>query len=88
MSSLNLVRDEFERLWLLSNIYRHLGSGSVGRAPDSPAVTYYAAMIDAFAASDRERMVSLMDKLRRGSERWYAELLQRRDRTPAVTKLR
>ncbi len=88
LSPLNLVRDEFERLWLLSNIYRHLGSGSVGRAPDSPAVTYYSVMIDALAASDRQHMVGLMDSLRRGSERWYTELLQRRDRTPAAIKLR
>jgi DNA-binding GntR family transcriptional regulator len=78
LSPLNLVRDEFERLWLLSNIYRHLGSGSVGRAAGSPAVTYYAAMVDALAASDRQRMLALMDSLRRGSERAYTELLKRR----------
>ena len=76
------MRDEFARLWLLSNIYRRLGARAVGRAADSPAVTYYPHMVEALAARDRERMTQLMTDLRRGSERWYTELLQRRDATP------
>lgn len=78
LSPLNLVRDEFARLWLLSNIYRRLGARAVGRPPDSPAVTYYPNMVAALQAHDRQRMAQLMTDLRNGSERWYTELLQRR----------
>jgi DNA-binding GntR family transcriptional regulator len=77
LSSMNLVRAEFERLWWLSNIYRRLNR-AVGQAPDSPAVTYYATMVRALAAADHECMVERMTHLREGSERWYAKLLQRR----------
>jgi DNA-binding GntR family transcriptional regulator len=76
LSPLNLVRDEFERLWLLSNIYRRLNM-RVGVPADSPAVIYYADMVDALAASDRERMVELMTELREASERGYTRILQR-----------
>jgi len=76
-SPLSLVRDEFERLWLLSNIYRRLNMRAVGVPADSPAVTYYRAMLAALATGDRERMVALMTQLRQGSERRYTELLQR-----------
>jgi DNA-binding GntR family transcriptional regulator len=78
LSPLNLVRDEFERLWWLSNIYRHLNMRSVGLPADSPAVSYYADMLDAFQAHDLERMVELMTHLREGSERRYIEILERR----------
>jgi hypothetical protein len=74
---MNLVRAEFERLWWLSNIYRRLNR-AVGQAPESPAVTYYADMVEALAAGDHKRMVGLMTHLREGSQRWYAKLLQRR----------
>jgi DNA-binding GntR family transcriptional regulator len=77
LSPMKLVLAEFERLWLLSNIYRRLNH-AVGLASDSPAVTYYTQMLDAFTAGDREQMVQLMTHLREGSERWYARLLQRR----------
>jgi DNA-binding GntR family transcriptional regulator len=77
LSPMKLVLSEFERLWLLSNIYRRLNH-AVGLAPDSPAVTYYGAMLEALTAHDREQMVQLMTHLREGSERWYARLLQRR----------
>jgi DNA-binding GntR family transcriptional regulator len=77
LSSMNLVRAEFERLWLLSNIYRRLNR-AVGQAADSPAVTYYGEMVEALAARNHDRMVALMTHLREGSERWYAKLLQRR----------
>ncbi len=77
LSAMNLVRGEFERLWLLSNIYRRLNR-AVGQAADSPAVTYYASMLEALAEANPERMVDLMTHLRAGSERWYAKLLQRR----------
>lgn len=72
LSSMNLVRAEFERLWLLSNIYRRLNR-AVGQAADSPAVTYYAHMVEALVAGDRERMVQLMTHLREGSQRWYGK---------------
>jgi len=77
LSSMNLVRAEFERLWLLSNIYRRLNR-AVGQAADSNAVTYYANMLEALDAGDHQRMVELMTHLREGSQRWYAKLLQRR----------
>jgi DNA-binding GntR family transcriptional regulator len=78
LSPLNLVRDEFERLWWLSNIYRHLNMRSVGLPPDAASVTYYAAMTDALLVEDRERMVELMTHLREGSQRRYIEILERR----------
>jgi len=74
LSSMNLVRAEFERLWLLSNIYRRLNR-AVGQATDSPSVTYYQDMVEALAERDHERMVQLMTHLREGSQRWYAKLL-------------
>ena len=78
LSPLNLVRDEFERLWWLSNIYRHLNMRSVGLPAEAPAVTYYAGMTEALAVVDRERMVELMTHLREGSQRRYIEILERR----------
>jgi DNA-binding GntR family transcriptional regulator len=78
LSALNLVRDEFERLWWLSNIYRHLNMGSIGLPAESTAVTYYADMLSALAVEDRERMVQLMTHLREGSQRRYIEILERR----------
>jgi DNA-binding GntR family transcriptional regulator len=78
LSPLNLVREEFERLWWLSNIYRHLNMRSVGLAPDAASVTYYKAMTGALAVEDRERMVELMTHLREGSQRRYMEILERR----------
>jgi DNA-binding GntR family transcriptional regulator len=78
LSPLNLVRDEFERLWWLSNIYRHLNMRSVGLPAEARSVTYYAEMTDALAVEDRERMVELMTHLREGSQRRYIEILERR----------
>lgn len=78
LSPMNLVRDEFERLWLLSNIYRHLNMAALGLSADAPAVTYYASMVAALAVDDRERMISLMTQLREGSQRRYTEILFRR----------
>jgi DNA-binding GntR family transcriptional regulator len=84
LSPLNLVRDEFERLWWLSNIYRHLNMRSVGLPAEAASVTYYAAMTDALAAEDRERMVELMTHLREGSQRRYIEILERRHGRSAI----
>lgn len=78
LSPLKLVRDEFERLWLLSNIYRWLNMRSVSLAANAVAVTYYLDMVNALAAGERERMVMLMTHLRESSERRYTELLERR----------
>lgn len=78
LSSMNLVRDEFERLWLLSNIYRHLNMASLGLSADAPAVTYYTSMVDGLERDDHDRMIALMTALRAGSERRYTELLSRR----------
>lgn len=79
LSPLNLVRDEFQRLWLLSNIYRRLNMRSIGLPADATSVTYYGDMVEALAAGERERMVDLMTHLRTASERRYNELLERRN---------
>lgn len=78
LSPMALVRDEFERLWLLSNIYRHLNMAALGLPADAPAVTYYASMVDALEVDDRDRMIALMTQLRQGSQRRYTEILTRR----------
>jgi DNA-binding GntR family transcriptional regulator len=77
LSPLSLVRAEFERLWLLSNIYRRLNH-AVALPPDARSVTYYGHMADALAVGDRDRMVELMTHLREVTQRGYARLLQRR----------
>jgi DNA-binding GntR family transcriptional regulator len=77
MSPMNLVRAEFERLWLLSNIYRRLNH-AVALPLDARSVTYYGQMVDALAAGDRDRLVKLMTHLREISQRGCTRLLQRR----------
>lgn len=79
LSPLNLLRDEFERLWQLSNVYRRLNMRSIGLPAEAKAVTYYRDMVEALASGNRQRMVELMTHLRTSSERRYTELLERRN---------